>query len=184
MKFKWFIFFIISGILFSQNIICQENNDQDFDNNSEKDNSINNNWIIYYLFGPSISFGFFDYISFQYGLGSRVSFREILPLDSTKSEKNIAINNYLMYEYKEGYSKIRVTTNFSMFPNIFLGCSLLIDVFEKSIIWGYSPEIGLRSPHGFLDIYYRYNIYEHSNLNRHEFGLRLSLFLFALTNDK
>jgi hypothetical protein len=174
MRFKCLVIFI--GILFSQNIFCQENNDQEFTNSSELGN--NNDWIIYYSFGPSISFGFFDYTSFQYGLGSILSFTD-------RFDKNIIINNYLMYEYKNEYSKIRFTTNFSTFPNIlFFGCSLLMNIFEKNIIWGYSPEIGLRWPFGFLDIYYRCNIYERINLNCHEFGLRFSLFLITLTNDE
>jgi hypothetical protein len=179
---KWMFLITIFLIIISQRLFAEDLNE------------INNNdtklgWTVHFWYGPSISFGFFYYISFQYGFGSLFSIVENLPPFSDKYEKNISIANYIMYEYKNGYSNIRFNINLSINPPIgFLGCSLLMKNYENNIIWGCSPEIGLRIPALRIpvlpDIYYRYNIYQNNTLNCHEFGIRLSLFLFIVTNDK
>jgi hypothetical protein len=193
MEFRCVIFVIILGIIISQNILGQESIESDndsiaeeLDNTSEELDNIAEeiDWTIHFWYGPSCSFGFFDYISFQYGLGS---FFHVLGVSKIKpyKEKSFGINNYILYEYKNGYSKIRFTTNFSIFfPIPFLGCSLLVNISDDDIVWGFAPEFGLRVPLGFLDIFYRYNIYQNNKLNCNEFGIRLSLYFFIITNDK
>jgi hypothetical protein len=188
MKHKLPLVFLIFGIMIAQNLICQESNESGVDDADKK------NWELVYMLGPSCSLDFFHYTSYQYGLESNVVFHKIFPPDSDKHPVTFGIQNYILYEYKNNYSELRFNNSFSInpfgdgeLPFLYVGCSLLMDIFDNNIIWGVSPEISLKC-HSFLwilnwwgmsfnDFFYRYNAYQNDALNRHEFGIRFFLVL-------